>query len=239
VPHSLDEICSRIGQIDSFGDLWTLATGYFGNLGFGALAYLLFDGQRNGEAMAILDSGFPAEAITAYETLGYGRHDPTTRVVMATGQPNTPDRIAQGFKLSKEEEHHRSVIQSFGVGATLNLPLYGPHGLNACAVLGRPNHPALLDPVNWTSLHMVAQAIHLRGLSLQPQGSVRQHSLSGREVEILRWVAQGKSNGVIADILQISLGTVDTYLRRVFEKLDVTDRTSAAVKGVSMGLIRA
>ena len=52
-------------------------------------------------------------------------------------------------------------------------------------------------------------------------------------------MAQGKSNGVIADILSISPGTVDTYLRRIFEKLDVTDRTSAAVKGVSMGLIRA
>jgi DNA-binding CsgD family transcriptional regulator len=63
--------------------------------------------------------------------------------------------------------------------------------------------------------------------------------LSARELEILRWVAQGKSNVVIADILQISSGTVDTYLRRVFEKLNVADRTSAAVKGVGLGLIAA
>ena len=86
---------------------------------------------------------------------------------------------------------------------------------------------------------MVAQAAHLKGLNIRPLPVDETAMLSLREVEILRWVAQGKSNGVIADILSISPGTVDTYLRRIFEKLDVADRTSAAVKGVSMGLIRA
>ena len=63
--------------------------------------------------------------------------------------------------------------------------------------------------------------------------------LSSREKEILDWVARGKSNSVIAEILEISPGTVDTYMRRIYVKLDVSDRTSAAVKGVGMGLIAA
>jgi DNA-binding NarL/FixJ family response regulator len=44
---------------------------------------------------------------------------------------------------------------------------------------------------------------------------------------------------VIAEILAISPGTVDTYMRRIYDKLEVSDRTSAAVKGVGMGLIAA
>ena len=40
-------------------------------------------------------------------------------------------------------------------------------------------------------------------------------------------------------ILSLSGATVDTYLRRIYEKLDVSDRTSAAVVGVGMGLIAA
>ncbi|MCW2404603.1 DNA-binding NarL/FixJ family response regulator [Sphingobium sp. B1D7B] len=52
-------------------------------------------------------------------------------------------------------------------------------------------------------------------------------------------MAKGKSNNVIAKILSVAPGTVDTYLRRVFNKLGVADRTTAAVKGVGMGLIQA
>ena len=63
--------------------------------------------------------------------------------------------------------------------------------------------------------------------------------LSARELEILDWVARGKSNSVIADILSLSGATVDTYLRRIYDNLDVSDRTSAAVRGVGMGLIAA
>ena len=236
---SLEELFQRLAKVDDLGGLWALAVGYFAERGFGALAYLLFDGRHSDQAVALLDSGFPPESVQAYEDLGYGRHDPTLRVVMSTGQPETPDRVAQRVKLSRQEQHHRDIIQGFGVGVTLNLPLFGPYARNACAILGRPSDPAALDETNWTALHLAAQAMHLHGFKLQPQlADIRDHGLSQREIEILRWVAQGKSNSVIATILGISGGTVDTYLRRVFEKMDVTDRTAAAVKGVSMGLIR-
>ena len=72
-----------------------------------------------------------------------------------------------------------------------------------------------------------------------PEWPWAKNPLSGREMEILDWVARGKSNSVIAEILNLSAGTVDTYLRRIYDKLDVSDRTSAAVRGVGMGLIAA
>jgi DNA-binding CsgD family transcriptional regulator len=52
--------------------------------------------------------------------------------------------------------------------------------------------------------------------------------LSLRESEVLAWVAQGKTNGAIAAILGIDLGTVKKHLARVFEKLGVETRTAAA-----------
>lgn len=54
--------------------------------------------------------------------------------------------------------------------------------------------------------------------------------LSKRELEVMRWVSLGKSNSVVAEILGISVGSVDTYMRRIFQKLGVNDRTSAALK---------
>ena len=60
--------------------------------------------------------------------------------------------------------------------------------------------------------------------------------LTNREAEVLSWVAQGKSNTVIADILAVSPHTIDNYLRRAYAKIGVNDRTSAAVKAVILGL---
>jgi ATP/maltotriose-dependent transcriptional regulator MalT len=90
---------------------------------------------------------------------------------------------------------------------------------------------------SWREKQLVIQHAYLRSLELVPEAS-QAPRLSGRETEILGFVALGKSNGVIAEILSLSAGTVDTYLRRIFDKLDVADRTTAAVKGVSLGLIR-
>ncbi|MEX0367477.1 MAG: LuxR C-terminal-related transcriptional regulator [Ruegeria sp.] len=41
----------------------------------------------------------------------------------------------------------------------------------------------------------------------------------------------------MADILLLSPHTVDTLVRRIFSKLDVADRTTAAIRGVGAGLI--
>ena len=53
-------------------------------------------------------------------------------------------------------------------------------------------------------------------------------SLTEREIEVLRWVAQGLSNQEIANRLVISRRTVHAHLRSIYDKLDVTTRTAAA-----------
>ncbi len=61
--------------------------------------------------------------------------------------------------------------------------------------------------------------------------------LSPREREVLGWIALGKSNAVIGEILGISRHTVDTHNRRIFRKLDTADRTTAAIRAVEYGLV--
>ena len=55
-------------------------------------------------------------------------------------------------------------------------------------------------------------------------------SLSPREREIVRMVAQGRPNKVIAAVLNISSWTVCTHLRRIFAKLGVTSRAAMVAK---------
>ena len=53
-------------------------------------------------------------------------------------------------------------------------------------------------------------------------------ALTPREVEVLSWLAKGKTNRDIADILGMSPRTVNKHLEHIFEKLGVETRTAAA-----------
>lgn len=60
--------------------------------------------------------------------------------------------------------------------------------------------------------------------------AARYRILSERELEIMEWVALGKTNPEIGCILNISEFTVKNHLKSIFGKLDVTNRAQAAAK---------
>src|SRR3984957_10091372 len=63
-------------------------------------------------------------------------------------------------------------------------------------------------------------------------------TLSEREIEVLRLMAQGKSNKEIAAALFISEGTVKSHGKAIFAKMNVVSRTEAVAGGARRGLIR-
>lgn len=62
-------------------------------------------------------------------------------------------------------------------------------------------------------------------------------TLTPRELEVLRLVAQGNSNPAIGRTLFLSEATVKTHLGHVFEKLGVNDRTRAVTRAMELGLL--
>ena len=72
---------------------------------------------------------------------------------------------------------------------------------------------------------------------LAPGPAAGGEALSGRELEVVALVARGASNKEIAHALHISEATIKTHLAHIFEKLDVTDRTSAVTRAIERGFI--
>ena len=60
--------------------------------------------------------------------------------------------------------------------------------------------------------------------------------LTKRETETLQWVRAGKTNAEIAQIMGISPYTVKNSLQHIFSKLNVTNRTAAAMSKDDIGV---
>ncbi|HEY9733299.1 MAG TPA: response regulator transcription factor [Drouetiella sp.] len=67
---------------------------------------------------------------------------------------------------------------------------------------------------------------------------VKKLTLSPREIEVLTCVTEGLTNSEIATKLTVSVETVKTHLKRIMEKLEVSDRTQAAVQALKQGLLK-
>ena len=67
-----------------------------------------------------------------------------------------------------------------------------------------------------------------RRQSLVSRSNHRNRSLTSREREVLDWLARGKSNAEIGEILGISAATVGKHLEHIYPKLGVENRTAAA-----------
>jgi DNA-binding NarL/FixJ family response regulator len=63
-------------------------------------------------------------------------------------------------------------------------------------------------------------------------------TLSGREIEVLRLVAQGLTNKAIAQQLGTADETIKTHLSHIFSKLEAPDRTRAVTLAIERGLLR-
>jgi CheY-like chemotaxis protein/DNA-binding CsgD family transcriptional regulator len=59
-------------------------------------------------------------------------------------------------------------------------------------------------------------------------------AITGRAAEVLEWIAKGKTNREIAQILELSPRTVNKHLEQVFKKMGVENRTTAATMAVGI-----
>jgi two-component system NarL family response regulator len=92
-------------------------------------------------------------------------------------------------------------------------------------------------------LEAAIRKVHAGQRLLAPEAAARladrmtSPQLTPREVAVLELVAKGKSNKEIGNMLSLAEGTVKTHLKRIYEKLNVGDRTEAALVAVQRGIV--
>ena len=129
-------------------------------------------------------------------------------------------------------------LDSIAVHGTPAMPGYGGSYF-VFARLGRgltPRLGYLLDLV-LPQLHLAHLRIAAASAAERRHVARTERVLTGRELQILRWVREGKSNIDIAAILSISPLTVKNHVQKILRKLNVQNRAQAVARAISLRLM--
>ena len=122
------------------------------------------------------------------------------------------------------------IFDAIRAGASGYLLKDTPHTEVVAAIKGTIAGGAYTDPVVTEKL--------LRAVADQQsqQATLITDQLTDRELDVLRVLARGLNNAAIAEVLHLSEGTVRNHSSAILAKLDLSDRTQAAVIAVKHGI---
>lgn len=193
-------------------------------------------GAPDADDLRFCAEGFASDVVAAYFQSGQFRASQLMKFARTCVHPFYWDEVPQD-SWSPGEPERAALTGNGGPINGLCVPLFGPNGRNGLASLQMPAGVWRLSSEIVHELQWAAMLAHLRYCELWVQELGPEPHLSPREQEVLVWVARGKSNPSIAEILGISAHTVDAHLRRIYLKLGVFDRITAAVRAMGVGLI--
>lgn len=177
------------------------------------------------------------EFMKIFNERGYDACDPIRALGAQREEPFFWSEVPKLMDLSPAQAEYLAFIKQFGVREGISIPIFGAKGTVALVAAGSMTQDLRIGPDDMLDLQLVCAFAHKRYLQLYGASDLELPNLTKREREVLGWMAQGKSNGVIASILGVSEHTVDTLTRRTFQKLGVNDRISAVLKAVGAGLV--
>jgi DNA-binding CsgD family transcriptional regulator len=173
-----------------------------------------------------------------YRDAGLHRLDPT--ILMASRSIAPVD-----WRRVKGHPNFRRVFSDahdFGIGDLgITIPVRGPYGDVGMFSVTRD-----CDIREWENLtrtvmgELQSVAVHLHDAAMRSDALshiLRRPALSKREAEILQWVAAGKSQQDVADILGIAQRTIEVHLASGREKLGALNTPQAVARAVALGII--
>lgn len=210
------------------------------NLGYDRTVYTFVTDQPdlNRAAEHGIVTNYPDEWMERYAKFDYLKYDPTFQKALSYDGPFSWESLnkLKEFTLIEQKimDEAKEVKLYAGVGVSIHGDFGGLTGLGIASTYEK-DEPTI-DTIR--KLNALSRQFHL-AYSDHNNDSAKKLKviLTDREREILLWASEGKSDTMIADILQIKHSTVRYHISNIFKKLEVNERTLAVVKAIKMRLI--
>jgi DNA-binding CsgD family transcriptional regulator len=188
---------------------------------------------------ALFNLDIPADFLEAYFSLGIHKGDPIVHRVM-TGE--TPCFWRKAFAGGDGRHRMAALLADHGLSHGCSTGLASPGGEAATYFVLSSTGLADHDPRFTIVLAYLTPFLHqalTRVHSLDGRGTRKPVPLSGREIEVLRWVRAGKNNWDISQILDVSENTVKFHLKNILRKMGASNRGHAVAIAMEEGILRS
>lgn len=198
-------------------DIWPIMRDYFKKLGVVMASY--HTTGRDGLPLNIVTEGFPENWVKKYVEQNLIDIDPAPGLAAKMPEPFLWHDIEDLVPSTDDTNSFLRMMKEANVGDGVSLYVFGPAMQNAYVALGFGTDRIELSSESLLAIQSVAQAGHLRYCSIS-RAKAEKSALTRRETEVLHWVAKGKSNSVIANILEVSQHTIDAHMGSVANFLE-------------------
>ncbi|WP_377292920.1 LuxR family transcriptional regulator [Rhizobium sp. SG2393] len=178
-------------------------------------------------------TNWPAKLIAQYDKERWSRGSPIFDNLRKNTLPFTFD-IAEKRNLPVGGRVYDAFAEA-GLQRGVYIPVHDRRGVRGAIGFGGDRETVTTEEI--VALNMACSALFQRVCDLNLDRAAFTARLSDREVECLRWAAEGKTAGEVAAILGLSEYTVTHYLNRATQKLDSVNRVQAVVKALRARLI--
>ena len=209
-------------------------------LGFGIISGALIVEQTAGRASTFHLGNTPEAFAATFASTGVGQRDPVLRRLKRLSAPFVYD---QSMYVNEQAADLWEVQALFGYKTGIAMALHLPGGKHFIMGVDR-DQPLPVDEMILTRMMADLQllAVHaqdsaVRLLAPQVLGLRDAPRLSSREIEILKWTAEGKSAWAVSQILNISEHNVKYHVKKLLGKLSVNTKHQAVARAKLLGLI--
>lgn len=206
---------------------------YIENAGFSSAICLILDRRRPLEADDILMSTRPGPWFDSYVAEGHMSADPILAALTTQDRPFAWSDVVDRSRLDRAGRNVMSLAAAHGMEEGFVVPISDTRQPTGLVSLAGPR--LRLQREDRAALSLVSVYVHQRLVALRRRHAKANVPLSQRELEIVRWIAAGKSDWQIGQILSISAKTVNYHVENVKRKFGVASRIQAVVAALHQG----
>jgi LuxR family quorum-sensing system transcriptional regulator CciR len=236
---TIEAFIRLIGTVTKQDDLAALMGRIAADLGFQYFAIAHHVDLTAAGATAIRLHNYPARWADYYEANGLGISDPVHRASHRTSIGFRWSRIPALVPLTPRDRRMLERGRAEGIGDGFTVPANVPgEAYGSCSFANGGDRPIdesqlpLAQLVGDFAFEAARRLWHVRDL---PAAAPPQ--LTDRQRDCVRWLARGKTDGEIGQILEISEETVTKHLKLARERYGVERRTSLAVRALFDGTL--